>query len=388
MNIKYKDLRLTDLKILIESLPKLKRIRNKKNLKVTIFGFFGMRNIGDDAILLTEIQQLRNLNPKIKIFVPSRYPKNIEKYKVTSFRFRNIPKLLLCLLQSDIVIFGGGGLFSNPVKHFTIKIFIVDLFFTIYKNFFFIIFPKILNRTVLVYGVGFYSNQNIIIKKISLFSIKYSDYISVRDRQSYILLKKFLPFKEINFLKDVAFSLNTADNNTPHNISQFSRLLAKDKKINVGVSLAAIGNYEYQENIITAVEYLYNKYSDNINFYFLPFYVNPYEINDLDIINKLKKRIKNTSNFIIIKNEIGVIEFLKLFRQLDMAICMRFHAQVFAYIQKTPFLGISYDEKCLSFLQDIENVYVKADTIDILNVENKFEAILSSIKNKYESNIS
>ena len=50
---------------------------------IVISGYYGFRNSGDDALLMSIIEDLRSLKPDIDIVVLSKNPKETEKiYKV------------------------------------------------------------------------------------------------------------------------------------------------------------------------------------------------------------------------------------------------------------------------------------------------------------------
>jgi len=383
MKTEYKNLPVSNLSEVIKSKYNLNEFIDKTSLTITIFGFFGMRNIGDDAILTTEIQQLRQLSIPLHIYVPSRYPENVKKFNVIGFRFGNIPMLIQVLLKSDVIIVGGGGLFCNPWKNLSRKVLFTDLMFTIYKTFFFLVLPKILRKVLVIYGIGYYSNQNPLSIKLTSYGLKHADYISVRDRHSYEFLKKILHPKQVHFFKDVAFSLQTnkkMDKNLIGNLNlnENNRI----KRLKIGISLIIINDKKALENILQAISLLIMKYSKQTDFYLFPFYVNPEEENDLTIINSLKGKIIDLSNIFIINNDLGPKIFFDLFKHLDAAICMRFHAQVFAYIQKVPFLGISYDKKCESFLKDINNEFLDITNINFKSINTKYNKLLKQTRYK------
>lgn len=353
--------------------------RYSKNnpLVVTIFGYFGMKNIGDDALLLTEIKHLRALKVPVEIHVPSRFPEVLLKqYDIISFRFGNLPKLISALLKSKIVVVGGGGLFCNPWKNVPFKTLLLDSLFTCYKTFFFLILPKLLGKTVLVVGVGYYSNQRAMAIKLTSTALLFVDYISVRDRHSYEFLRKLLPRKNINFYQDIVFSL------TPESTLRYDKKFGVHNHtsiMNVAVSLVNIEDIKAMDKILTLVTDIINSSDSNTMFYYFPFYNNQNDKNDALLFTMIQSRLNEKSKIKLIPYDAGAEGFLQIYGKMQAAISMRFHAIVFGSIQKVKTYGISYDKKCESLLRDLNMPYA---TIADFNNENKSKQIVRDIKVK------
>ena len=83
-------------------------------MKVLISGYYGFYNIGDEAILKSIIEALRNEDPNIDIVVLSNdveYTKNT--YKVNAINRWKLNDIYKELLKCDGFISGGGSLFQD-----------------------------------------------------------------------------------------------------------------------------------------------------------------------------------------------------------------------------------------------------------------------------------
>ena len=83
-------------------------------MKVLISGYYGFYNIGDEAILKSIIEALRNEDPNIDIVVLSNdveYTKNT--YKVNAINRWKLNEIYKELLKCDGLISGGGSLFQD-----------------------------------------------------------------------------------------------------------------------------------------------------------------------------------------------------------------------------------------------------------------------------------
>src|ERR1700751_588397 len=81
----------------------LQKRHNRKNLKALILGNFGAMNLGDEAILAGQIQELKKISG-ITITVVARYPDEIKRLHeinaVSLYQFNLIRK---SVKRSDIV---------------------------------------------------------------------------------------------------------------------------------------------------------------------------------------------------------------------------------------------------------------------------------------------
>jgi polysaccharide pyruvyl transferase WcaK-like protein len=161
--------------------------------------------------------------------------------------------------------------------------------------------------------------------------------------------------------------LDTADFKKNH-ATKIEVLLKKSNKRKVGISLITTNILDLDSLIINQLSEIIDKYHTYFDFYFLPFYTEPGMRNDLDMAKDLEKRIKNRTSFTIIPYNIGADGFHYFFYKLDFAISMRFHAQVFSYKANIPFFGISYDEKCKSFMSQINASFVSTSDIEENNL--------------------
>src|SRR5574341_2143482 len=92
----------------------MERDKSKSNKKVVIFGSFSGYNLGDKAILMSMI---KNLKDRCSISVPSKVPENISDIEgINPFKtftaFIGI-RTVHEVKSSDVVIVGGGGLFFD-----------------------------------------------------------------------------------------------------------------------------------------------------------------------------------------------------------------------------------------------------------------------------------
>lgn len=319
--------------------------------KILLIGNYGDGNLGDEAILEVLLQKC-NASNVTSIAVPSKVPgllKQLHSSKFTPIKLRETP-LYLC--TSNMIIIGGGGLFSRYSGFF------------VYLLVLFGILSKLLHKKVYYYGIGFSTSTPALLKYIAKLGFLCSDHVSVRDIRSYnTLLRLGVSRKKISLIKDVALEL------IPTSSKKIESILTDEKiprkKYLIGMAL----NYTSCPETNALLEHTFPKIVDTIinethaeviYFTFCPAYVST--VSDRVLGEEIKCHLVNPSRFHVLKYYPPDV-VLGIFMKLDASIAMRFHSQVFSSMAKIPFYGISYEEKCASFLEEQGAAWVPVEKI-------------------------
>jgi polysaccharide pyruvyl transferase WcaK-like protein len=213
--------------------------------KILLKGFYGFGNFGDDILMLTTYDIVRDIFPDAVIYVgsESEAPEYIHKYLANVTIVNSSANL-----EVDWVIHGGGGVFFDFTKHsfkFTLLNQLIRLLGYPYYRSLYKSYRKIKGDGVLKQryragfgiGVGTYtpSSNRFFSDIISLSSF---DILLVRDIQSVANAKRYCPSLNINMSSDLAF-LNEHWN--PSKISQQSNastvgFILRDWKFNDNVT--------------------------------------------------------------------------------------------------------------------------------------------------------
>ena len=151
---------------------------NKKK-KVLISGYIGFQNFGDDVLLAVLTKHLKEKNCEITAF-SSNPQDTMENFSIKAVPYKNIFVILKEILNTDILISGGGNLIQNETSTLSL------LYYC-----FIIILSKLLFKKVIVFsqGIGpiYGKFQNFIAK----LALRCSDMITVRDIYSQRILSKW-----------------------------------------------------------------------------------------------------------------------------------------------------------------------------------------------------
>jgi polysaccharide pyruvyl transferase WcaK-like protein len=170
-----------------------------KNKNILLIGNYGNYNIGDEILLKVIVLDLLEKDNQTKISIPVRNPNFIDIYhadishSLSSFNVYDIKELINCLISSDKVIVGGGGIWSGYTGRLAKLIP------------FFLIISKILGKEVIVKSVGLYNTAPGIEKIFVNLSFFFVDQCSVRDEESFSNIWSLN--KKVKIDKDLAFEL-------------------------------------------------------------------------------------------------------------------------------------------------------------------------------------
>lgn len=339
------------------------------NIKIS--GYYGMRNYGDDLFAILSLRAMEkyfNVNncsilspPIIKSNYKLNYSNiksfNSERYLESSmygkiYRFMNY---LHATFNTDYMIFSGGSLFSNA--GISNRDILYKINFSRYKF------------HALGVSVGPFKDKNAE-EKIKEYLKKY-EYISLRDKKSYNIVKSYNLDAKVILAGDIAgvgVEFLTSINKDNEK---------KVKKIKIGFSPCNIlGDYEssikYIEHFLKNIMRIRKKIDFVVDILCLN--ENPYS-GDKDLCKFVYERLNlnNIDCSIINYGDIGVEGTWEKISNYDYYVSVRLHGAITAYLVDTDFFLYEYHEKCTEFLKLINKEISDPDYYeDNFYIENHF----------------
>lgn len=309
-------------------------------LEITMHGYFGFDNIGDEAILYSIIQGLKSINQNVRITVLSSSPaKTSRRYNVDSISRVNFLKIIGNLRDSHLFISGGGSLLQDITSFYSplYYLFVMQLAATFAEN------------AVFAFQ-GFGPLKRSILRKLTVKTLARMDEISVRDENSRKRLAQMgLPADKIRQVVDPVFLLtpkaecfdwqksgpNSQSNNT-------------GGRYNLGVALRPWKNNKYLPEVVKAL----NRFSRENPLFKITLIPLHYE-SDIKPAKSVKGKLEN--------NDVSLLspidhpqEITEIFSDLDLLLGVRLHSLIFATMLGIPCVGIEYDPKIPAFLSQME----------------------------------
>ena len=335
---------------------------------IFIFGYYGFRNTGDEAILQTIVSQIRSAIPNAEITALTyKALETSERFGIKAISRNNFKELIKAIKGADVVISGGGSILQDATSSRSLLYYLAIIY--IAKKF---------NKKVMFYGNGFGPITNSFNKKLARLIINEVDAITVRDHYSKEFMQSLGIKKNITVTADVVFSMEQPSEEI------IDELLHKEnldlQKPIIGISIRKWKGQEHYTGIIAkTADYLVRR---NFQVVFIPMqYPDDYLIST-EITSMMETNAK------VIEEQYTPQEILGLIGKLHLLIGMRLHSLVFAAIANVPMIGLEYEDKIKSFLKLVnQRSGGRAENLDMIHLWTMIDEVLLN-KAKYHKELS
>ncbi len=313
---------------------KLTPYRHYRRPEVIISGYYGFRNVGDDALLQIIIESIKNIRPDTKITVLSAKPKETRKrYLVNSIHRYNPFSLITNLRHAKLFISGGGSLLQDVTSTKSL------LYYTTLIK-----FAHRFNKKIMIWANGFGPVSKAKNLKHALDALKCADVVTLREPSSAELIEKIAPDVKVEVTADPAFCIEGAE-------ERWVKKLCQRYGIDTERKYFAISLRDWQESSPTLADdiaFVCQKLTDNHGL--TPVFVAMQNSRDLEISEEIKAKLNCEAPIVV---DATAKELVTLMDRMTFVIGMRLHFLIFAASAKTPAVGISYDPKIDSLLDYI-----------------------------------
>ncbi len=331
---------------------------------IFIFGYYGFRNTGDEAILQTIVQQIRSVIPNADITALTYKAKETsERFGIRAISRNDFRELIKVIRSSDAVISGGGSILQDATSSRSLLYYLAIIYLA-----------KKFGKKVMFYGNGFGPITNTLNKRLAKGIINGVDAITVRDHYSKEFMQSLGIKKNITVTADVVFSMEGSSE------QQVDALIEKEgldlQKPIIGISIRRWKGQEGYKGIMAkTADYLVKR---GFQVLFIPMqYPDDYAISK-DIIAMME------TNAAVIEEQYSPQQILGLIEKLHLLIGMRLHSLVFAAIANVPMIGIEYEDKIKSFLKLVnQKSGGKAEGLDMIHLWTMIDEVLQN-RAKYQ----
>lgn len=294
-------------------------------MHVVLSGYYGFDNVGDEAILFSIIQSMREIDPDIKITVLSNNPGETEKtYGVHAVNRWKITEVIRAIKGSDGLISGGGSLLQDETGMKSIP------YYTGVMK-----IAKLYKKPVFIYAQGMGPIKQGLSKWLVKNTLNKVEKITVRDSDSKALLKNIGVKKPCTIVPDPVMSIDAR---------LFTNEWIKDMDITHPFITVSIRDWPtrspYKNKIAHALDQLAQSGNTIV---FVPMHGKK----DEAASNEVSALMKETSY--VAPGEATIEEKISLIGQSKLLIGMRLHSLIFSSINYTPFVALSYDPKIDAF---------------------------------------
>lgn len=304
--------------------------------KIVLSGYYGFNNIGDEAVLESILNNVREGLGDLDITVLSANPAETARLHDVKSVKRTAPlQVMKALWDCDVLVSGGGSLLQDVTGHLSIFYYLS-----------LILMGKLMGKPVMVYSQGIGPIRKPFNRFVTRHILSRVDAITVREPNSRDDLARIgLDPARIVITADPVISL------APGQDAMLTQWLWDCPHYIPGapsVGLAFRGKdmtYGAAEKLVKMVRRL--REARDVNILLIPYYSEQ----DSMILDSLERLAEGL--VIPVRRPMRVHEMLSLTAQLDVLVGTRLHSLIVSAVCGTPMIAVSYDPKIEYFMRTI-----------------------------------
>lgn len=295
--------------------------------KVLVSGYIGFNNFGDEAIFYALSSHLKSLGYEVSVLCNNKKDTK-EKYDVETYGYKKPLEIIKAILNCDVLISGGGSLLQNKTSNFSLFYYLFILFLA-----------KLSFKKTIIFAQGIEPIKGIFPKFITKEILKLTDNVTVRDKKSQELLKKWNI--NSNLVSDPAYSL-------------VQDRVIKENKTGIIVQLRKFNGID--DKFLSNLADNLVKTTEEITVLSLQ------DDYDKEICQEFIKKLENKNiNTKLICNQ-SIEDTIEIINQSKYMISVRLHGLIISNALRTKTFALCYDEKIKTFTEELN-----LQNIDILN---------------------
>ena len=306
--------------------------------KILISGYYGFNNIGDESILRTVIDNLREKLPDVDITVLSQDPeRTAEKYAVKSVRRMSLPDIFRAVRRCDLLLSGGGSLLQDATSGRSILYYL-----------FILRLAQLLGKQTFIYSQGIGPISTPRNRRLTASILRRADGIVVRDAKSRdLLLEIGVPEQLVHVTADPVIRVKKPDPALGLQILEREGCMKREGRLTVGWAVKARKpNREFLQEVYRCILWLREEFgADSV---LIPFFYDE----DVGACEDVARRLEGKAG--CLRQKYLSEETLSIIGCMDVLVGVRLHSLIYAAVMGVPMIGVSYDPKVDSFLASIE----------------------------------
>ncbi len=308
-------------------------LKEKGKYDCVLLGYYGFGNMGDDALLMNVISNLRAKIPYLRIAVLSHNVRSmrekLKNVKADAYNRFNPFSVAKIFRNAEYLVFGGGTLLQDNTSS-------RSLLYYLYM----IRRAKKHNMKVILYANGIgpvhkAANKRRIQKILPQVSL-----ITARDEQSYEYIKSLYPKANIYLTADEALTIQKGE---------AGELISKEL-INSGFICVSVRKWrgikdEEYTGYIDTISKFCEKNGLSILFIVME------KANDAAITEKLTHYVKVPTQVLFAGDDMSGEQLTAIMAKAVFTVSVRLHSLIFSACAGVPMIGLVYDPKVSSFMR-------------------------------------
>ena len=294
--------------------------------KIVLSGYYGFDNAGDEAVMASIIQGLREENDRLPLVVLSHQPEKTERDWLVEARDRWDLKEVWRLFGESSVLISGGGSLLQDVTGIKSLIYYLGV----------ILMAKLRHNQIIIFAQGIGPIRSGFGRKLTGMILHRSAYISVRDENSALdLVDMGIPQERIHVTVDPCLAWQYRSVPIP---------LPSGAKIGFSVRHWSGADKKVFADVADGLV------KKGYQVVFLPFHWPQ----DRDFSLEIIETMEHQSQAFLVDQCLSPQTMMATIRQMDMMVSMRLHGLIMAAATGVPGVAISYDPKVTSFAHGLD----------------------------------
>ena len=310
------------------------RVRKPKH-QILMSGYYGFSNTGDDAILQSIRDNLRDTSDDIAVTVLSKDPVQTRaRYGLNAVPRFNVPAVWRALDRCDILLSGGGSLLQDRTSTRSLLYYLALIHVARRKG-----------KKVMLYANGIGPVTRPANRRRVRKAVEQADLVTLRDHSSAEELRKMGVLREdLHVTADPVFTMNWTDGQQVDRILRQAGLPEGQSFVTVSVRGWPVMG-DFARELAAVCDHLYKEHG------LMSLFVLMQPSHDLEISRQVQQAMRSPS--ILLDQELTPSELMGVIAKGQLCLAMRLHTLIFAARAAVPMVGLVYDPKVSSYLEEL-----------------------------------
>ena len=310
-------------------------VRNKAH-HVLMSGYYGFSNAGDDAILQSIHDNLVNASNEIAVTVLSKDPEQTkQRYGLDAVPRFNLFKVWKAVRRCDVLLSGGGSLLQDRTSTRSLLYYLAVIRLAQRKG-----------KKVMLYANGIGPVTRVKNQRRVKNVVEQADLVTLRDHSSAEELRRMgVARTDLHVTADPVFTMNYATQERAQQILHEAGLKPEQSFAVISVR-SWPGTDKFPKELAAVCDHLYEAYD-------LPsVFVLMQPDHDRQISRQVLQEMKYPG--ILLEQPLEPKEIMGVIAQSRLCVAMRLHTLIFAARAAVPVVGLVYDPKVSSYLEELD----------------------------------
>lgn len=308
----------------------------KRMYNILMSGYYGFSNAGDDAILQSIHDNLMTASDEIRVTVLSNDPKQTwERYGLDAVPRFNLPKVWRAVSRCDVLLSGGGSLLQDrtSTRSLLYYLFVMHL-------------ARCKGKKVMLYANGIGPVTRPSNRRRVKRAVEQADLVTLRDHSSATELREMgVTRDDLHVTADPVFTMERSGLERVDAVLREAGL-SKEQPFAVISVRDWTGIEQFPGELAAVCDHLYERYG------LASLFVLMQPDHDRPVSQQVRQAMEHPG--FLLDQQLFPRELMGVIAEGKLCLAMRLHTLIFAARAAVPVVGLVYDPKVSSYLEELD----------------------------------